>query len=383
LKTSHFINEIALKRGNPGLKYTSLDRKDLDIIEALDKFGSKVSAEQLSDHLNIPSRTVRYRLAKLKSRGFLKPIRAITHERKIGLGENMIFVQELENRKISLLPLFQTIPYFSMVKNTYGKFNGYLIHSFYSLTTPTMNLLLMEQMKQSELISDYLIFDMKYFKYKNINLNHFNPEDGWKWDCDSWVKQIPNFIHQKQKSIPGVEKKHSKIDFDNKDVLILRTLRNQGDVTLKNLGKLLDLSESQVGKRIRRLQEEQVIIKYHSSFIPMSREEIIVFYLFLELKENTPGVLSAIKEIPNQLFINMESSKKVCIITWLSIKGFNCFLRGLDYFKPYLKSYFFQFTEPSSIFRCEKVYDLYNLEKKRWETPPEPYLDVITKFAHS
>ncbi len=154
-------------------------------------------------------------------------------------------------------------------------------------------------------------------------------------------------------------------------------------MTLKNLGKLLDLSESQVGKRIRRLQEKRVIIKYHSSFTPMSREEVKVFYLFLELKENTVGVLSAIKEIPNQMFINTESSEKFCITTWLSIKGFNCFLRGLEHIKPYIKSYFFQFTEPASIFRCEKVYDLYNIEKKCWETPLEPYLDIITKFAHS
>jgi DNA-binding Lrp family transcriptional regulator len=353
----------------------------LDIVEALDKFGPKASTEQLSDHLNIPSRTVRYRLAKLKSRGFLKPIRAITHERKIGLGENVIFIQELKERKTSLLPLFQAIPYFSLVNNTYGKYNGYLIHAFYSLTTPTMNSILLEHMKQSRLISDYLIFDIRNFMDKNIDINHFSPEEGWKWDCTSWLNQIPENININEKHIPKLESKPPQINYDNKDILILRTLRDQGEMTLKELGKLLDLSESQVGKRIRRLQDERVIKKYRSSFIPMNRDEVIVFYLFLELKVKSSGVLSTIKKIPNQMFINFESSHKVCITTWLSVKGFNCLIKGLEHFKPYLKSYFIQFTEPASIFRCDKVYDLYNVEKRCWETPPEPYLEVITKFA--
>ncbi len=65
-------------------------------------------------------------------------------------------------------------------------------------------------------------------------MNHFNPEEGWKWDCDTWVRQIPNLIGQKEKSISEIENELNEINFDNKDVLILRTLRNQGDVTLKN-----------------------------------------------------------------------------------------------------------------------------------------------------
>ena len=42
------------------------NEKDLVIIQALDKFGPKTSTRQLSKILDIPSRTIRYRISKLK-----------------------------------------------------------------------------------------------------------------------------------------------------------------------------------------------------------------------------------------------------------------------------------------------------------------------------
>ena len=70
-----------------------LNDKDLTIIDALDKYGSKTSTKDLSKKINIPPRTIRYRLSKLRERGFLTPYHVLTHERKLGIGENIIVLR--------------------------------------------------------------------------------------------------------------------------------------------------------------------------------------------------------------------------------------------------------------------------------------------------
>ena len=51
---------------------TQLDEKDIKIMEALTKYGPKISTESLSQKLDIPSRTIRYRIFKLKEKGVIE-----------------------------------------------------------------------------------------------------------------------------------------------------------------------------------------------------------------------------------------------------------------------------------------------------------------------
>ena len=71
----------------------SLDKIDVDILIALNKYGFKTSTEKLGKIVNIPSRTLRYRLSKLKENGFLDLYYPLIQERKLGIGEAYVLIQ--------------------------------------------------------------------------------------------------------------------------------------------------------------------------------------------------------------------------------------------------------------------------------------------------
>ena len=111
----------------------SFDEKDLRVMQELDKNGPKTSTEQLSEILNIPPRTIRYRISRLKEKGIMKPYVITTHERKIGMGDNLILLNINHKKEDLLLKLINVIPYIYTYSSTYGKYNGYLMRSVYSL----------------------------------------------------------------------------------------------------------------------------------------------------------------------------------------------------------------------------------------------------------
>ena len=79
-----------------------LDDTDIGILSAIQNYSSKISTSQLSEQLGIPDRTVRYRLTKLREQGLLKPPKLQTYERKIGLGEQLLLLQGIPEKKMNL-----------------------------------------------------------------------------------------------------------------------------------------------------------------------------------------------------------------------------------------------------------------------------------------
>ncbi|MHA2047472.1 MAG: winged-helix domain-containing protein, partial [Candidatus Thorarchaeota archaeon] len=73
-----------------------LDEIDMSILRVLEEHGTKISTREVSEHLqkiseeNIPERTVRYRISKLKEKGVLCKAKVQTHERKLGLAEYIL-----------------------------------------------------------------------------------------------------------------------------------------------------------------------------------------------------------------------------------------------------------------------------------------------------
>ncbi|MHA1287910.1 MAG: winged helix-turn-helix transcriptional regulator, partial [Candidatus Thorarchaeota archaeon] len=68
----------------------SLDPLDKKIIRALEEHGAKVSTRELSELLGKSDRTIRYRISKLKEKGFVCKAKVRTHERKLGLAEYVL-----------------------------------------------------------------------------------------------------------------------------------------------------------------------------------------------------------------------------------------------------------------------------------------------------
>jgi len=360
---------------------TQLDEKDLKIIQALDEHGPKVSTQTLSNILDIPSRTIRYRILKLKEKGFIKNIRAITHERKLGLGEKLVLFDINQKMEQKLLEVFELIPYIYYYRSTYGKYNGYLVRIVFSLSKPDNTYELLDSLKKIGIISDYFVFEIMDYKSKDKDLKFYNPDRGWIWDWDKWYTNIENCMNNKTDFKFEIEEEVRVVDFDYKDLILLTHMYEDASITLKQLNEILSLSESQIGNRIQKLEEKEIIKGYFTEYSLIKSEKFVYFYCFFEIAENVNNILSCFYQLPFGFMILIESSHKFCVILKLEANDFQMFLKGFDLIRSHLNSYFFQFTYTPATRITEPLYVLFNKLTHSWETPLKEYLSIIEKGA--
>ncbi len=353
-----------------------LDQKDIDILGALDVLGGKSSTEELSQRTGIPARTVRYRLQKLRDSGVLRPARTQTHERKLGLGENIILVDTTPGSRPILEELFSSIDCIYFWSSTYGRYNGYIINSLYSLTTPNVSRRLMEAFQKEDLISSYYLFDATDYEHKFGDFTKMDPKLGWQYDWSDWYKKIKRSLKSKSNKIhTHCDENPKLIEFDNSDFGILRSLFDDAMVPQKELAKKFSLSETQVTKRIRRLENEGVIKGFGSSIdiaIPL-----VYFNLYIDIKEPVAQIINNFHTHPFPGSIMMESRLRWNIRSELPACAFRDFLKGIDMMRPYLNScalqILYDFKRDNSI----HPYDLFNEDTHKWVTPVSDYLAVI------
>ncbi|TFG96205.1 winged helix-turn-helix transcriptional regulator [Candidatus Thorarchaeota archaeon] len=354
-----------------------LDQKDIDILGALDKSGGKTSTEELSQTTNIPARTVRYRLQKMRDAQVLNPARAFTHERKMGLGETLLVIHTTPGSDPILEKMFEEIGSIYFWSSTYGRYNGFIIYVLYSLTTPSVPRRLAETFQREGLISDFYSFDVTDYEHKNGDFTYLDPKLGWQYDWKEWHKKIEKNLKSKTKRInTKCEENPSILEFDTNDYGLLRSFFDDAMVPQKDLAKQFALSETQVTKKIRRLENAGVIKGYGSSF--KAGDVMVEFNLFLEIEEPVARIMNNFYTHPYLGSVIMESRTRWGIRMGLPACDINGFLQGLDMMKPYLKSCVFQVVHQFT--RGEKThpYDLFNKDTHKWETPLSNYLKIIS-----
>ena len=354
-----------------------LDQKDVAILGALDKLGGKSSTEELSHMTGIPARTVRYRIQRMRDSQKLHPARAFTHERKMGLGESIITVHTTPESSPILENLFEKIRSIYFWSGTYGRYNGFIIYSLYSLTTPSVPRRLAEAFQKEGLISDFYLFDITDYEHKHGDFSYLDPKLGWQYDWTMWHKKITKNLKSKTTKInTKCEENPSIIEFDISDYGILRSIFDDAMVPQKDLAKQFSLSETLVTKKIRRLESAGLIKGYGSNFAAFS--DNVGFNLSLEIEEPVARIMNNFYTHPYLGSIMMESRTRWGIRMGLPASDLHCFLRGLDLMKPYLKSCVFQLTHSYTRGEHTHPYDLFNKDTHKWETPVSDYLEIIS-----
>jgi DNA-binding Lrp family transcriptional regulator len=353
--------------------------KDLDILSALEEKGGKVSTKDLSEILDIPARTVRYRLAKLKKAGILVRTYPVTHERRLGLGEHIIAMRETVRGRKLLPKVVDAIPCFYWFSPSYGRYDGFVAQSLYPLSSPNTNRDLLETLKKENLISDYYIFDLVDYGFNRTDLSYFNPISGWEWDSDKWIAQIDKNLKKKKTTSLKLDENPGLVDFDYKDLMILKTLLRDVNTTLKELGKIAGLSETQVAKRIRNLENRDIIKGYKSLIRPFG--ETMLFQIHLNLKEPGDAVLSSFYQLPFAAYIMMESKTRFCIRFDLPIRNLIGLLKGIDHIRPHVEDYFIQTMHNSRLSASANPFDLYNPETRKWEVRTEQFIETIKSIV--
>jgi len=295
----------------------------------------------------------------------------------MGMGETLLIVNTTPGSRPILEKMFEEIRCIYFWTSTYGRYNGFVIYSLYSLTTPSVPRRLVEAFQKEGLISDYSLFDVTDYEHKYGDFTHFNPKLGWQYDWKVWHKKIKKNLKSKTTKInTKCEENPSTIEFDINDYELLRSIFDDGMATQKVLAKKFSLSETQVTKKIRRLEDAGVINGYSSNFSPAGA--MVHFTLFFEIEEPVARIINNFYSHPYLGSVVMESRTRWSVRMGLPAEDIYGFLQGLDLMKPYLKSCVFQILHHFTRGKKTHPYDLFNRETKNWETPISEYLEIIS-----
>ncbi len=357
------------------------------ILTALDCLGGNASAQQISDYIHdnlrgeeedrpIPARTVRYRISTLMERGILLPSFLKTDERKIGLGEGILLLQEVPSKSNLLQDLLLNIPIFYWHVPTHGKFDGYLVHTVFDLSKPDMILKLAVALQKKGYVADYTFFDIVDNDAKRIDFTQYNSEGDWSCDWKEWQNQILKNMSTSIKSPFELTQHHEVIQHDHKDVMILRVLKNDPDSSTSSLSSITGISAQHVRDRIQRLRKKKVIKGYTRGY--GFAGDLLWFSCFIEVEKYAGGILKSIYDLPFPGVVLMESNTRYCIRFGLATSDLKQFLDGFKQIRPFLKSYFFQFHLADRIdTKYGQVFDLYDRESDSWNIPVDDYLNLI------
>jgi DNA-binding Lrp family transcriptional regulator len=360
-------------------KKRELDQKDIEILSALKSLGGKAPTKQLSSVLGIPTRTIRYRLAQLRKQGHLKHLLAQTHDIVLGLGESII-VMDLKENTAELAQLFDIISPIYLWSPTYGKYNGFIIHSVYPVGLPGMVHALLRSLHQAGIVTDYSIFYITDYTSTMPDFSMYTPKLGWTWDWKKWTDGCIRDFKKSGKATLELEYDPRPIESDWKDIEIIRQLKMNARIRLKRLGEIVSLSESQAGARVRRLESLGVIKGYR--WVIEDLKEHLFLYCFVELEESESPIMSCFTRLPFPKEIYAEDRRRFCVRLMIPSTELADFYRGFDHVKNHFRSFFFQ-TMHDPTDRQVTIAQLYNKRTECWEIRPDEFTHKVEEFIRS
>lgn len=366
------------------MKNKPLDNKDLKIVDALFKYGYKSSANFLSTKISIPTRTIAHRIKKLKTKGYIRLYPGVK-VRKLGLNACHVLLQEKKEAKY-IANILVDIPYSYLISSIYGKFTGVGVYFVYDSESYPSLLRYLDLLVKKDIIEKYYLLQINKGGYMTtVNISNYDLRTlQWDWDIDLWSSKFKKGLTQiKEKPKRDIELSEKIIKFDTKDIKILKELLNilHSDIETvsysQHISKEINLSATQVTRRMNRLEREDVLI-FLINFQRAHSEITTFVLLFIELKNKTkfPIIECFLDSLPFQFDISLESPTKMCIFTYCNSRDFKWLLRAIDEIKPYTREVFIEIIPFYYNARHHK-YICWNEEKKEWKTDYEQYINDL------
>ncbi|NJM35609.1 MAG: Lrp/AsnC family transcriptional regulator [Rhodomicrobium sp.] len=104
-------------------------------------------------------------------------------------------------------------------------------------------------------------------------------------------------------------------ELDGKDLKILDALQTDGRITMAELGRKVGLSQPAISERVKRLEENGVILGYGARINPQSLGFAMTAYIRLRTTyEYVPSCIKRFAEIPNILEVHRVTGEDCFII---------------------------------------------------------------------
>jgi DNA-binding Lrp family transcriptional regulator len=357
----------------------NLDKTDVKILKALADHKEKVSTRVLSKELDINDRTLRYRLKKLREKGLLCPPKLQTYERKLGLGETLLLLQSNPAMEDQLTKLLDDTDFFYYYCPTYGKYDGFMIYAMYPLVTPRMVPQLAEEMLERELIKDYFLMDMVDYTRKPAELEPLLPDSDWNWD--KWSDEIEKVMKTECEIDLGLEEFPKAVSFDFTDIQIIKQMVENPGGTLKEVGEALEpqMSLTQVHKRVKRLEDNDVIRGVKPSFSPF--KAYVSVSLFFKSRDHAKKMLCAFNKLPYETNLAMENKSTYNIWVMMPASETGEFLQRIHVLRKYTEEFFIQMVVKGKGKGYVHLLSAFNLDTQSWEMPISETLLKIKEIA--
>ncbi len=351
-----------------------LDKKDRSILNALEQLGGKVSAEQIAEVVEPPlkSRTVRYRIQRLRETGFLESLLAQTHETKMGLGDCKILLAHPQGRQELPSEILACFPMFYTWHSTFGRYNGTMVSAGFGTHSPEVITAAIDAFYDKGLISEHRIVENVDYVVMNADFSKIAPTGEWQWDWREWVEKSEEMIHSEKVFRIDMDLKQKPVDFDHVDVKLLSQLKQDAGATLKELGEAIGLSEPQVAARQRRLESNGIIRGWRWAFTNVVDK--LEVCLFFETATPFHPVLNSLALLPFPRELYAESDRSFTMKIHMPSSYVTALLRGVTGLRRHFESIFLQTATDPHVPPWHRTYDCYSRRSGRWEFDVEEYI---------
>ncbi|KPZ63238.1 Leucine-responsive regulatory protein [Pseudoalteromonas sp. P1-16-1b] len=120
---------------------------------------------------------------------------------------------------------------------------------------------------------------------------------------------------------------------DNKDQQLLVALQSQARMSVSELANTINLSDTPTLRRIKKLEQEQVIIGYHAAINPKSLNLNVLVYAFVRLCQNSVSAAQQfeqhVEKLPHVLECSVISGSHDYLLKIIS--------QGLESYEQFVK----------------------------------------------
>ncbi len=353
---------------------------DSVVLDAISRLGGKVTATELSQVLEVPDRTIRYRIARLKEKGYLGRVWPQSFDTKLDLGDATVIMDMSEKYRTLPREFLDCFPNFYAHYATYGRYNGYQSGAGYPIENPQLLDRILRAMKQMGIIKDSFVLRSLDFLSVAGDLSKYDPEIGWNWDWREWVEQSEKTLKEGERFPLEFDHTPTHFDYDNKDIEIIAELKMNSAITHRELSEKIDLSETQIGVRIRRLQDAGVLRGYIwlTEYTPAT----IVLYTHFELEGPDHPAFTCFLHLPFRKELIMESTDRFCVRLTMNSSDVAGYFRGFEAIRHQFRSYFIQTCVNLGVAPggMRRFYHLHKESTGRWEMPVDEYIQNLEKF---
>lgn len=220
-----------------------LDILDIRIIEAIGKEGPR-NITGIAKKLDVPIRTVHYRLKRISCNFFLRFNLNIYHT-NLGLKKAAVFAETEPGREDSLKDCLQANGFWIYLARYFGNHEGW----FGLYTIPTDNTRDFEQflgeIGRLGVARNIRLHWSTCFHSVNLASNWFDPyTNTWSFPWESWIQEIRNGTTELPQTLKDPEEWTIKGDYI--DVFILKEMEKNARVDFVNVAKMLGIDPRRV-----------------------------------------------------------------------------------------------------------------------------------------